>query len=175
MTSLLTAEGLAGVVFLFIVAVTVIGGMIATSSVRLPRAVSGLAMCLIGVAGLYYFLNSPFVAAMEMLIYVGAVCVTIVFAIMLADPGAEKKVGRREAISAVVSMSIGFILFWGLAVLGTSTMWPAAAVKTNDGSVAAIGKSLLTTYSMVFELISVVLLMAIIGALVLARKGREGA
>ncbi|MBU0481498.1 MAG: NADH-quinone oxidoreductase subunit J [Proteobacteria bacterium] len=173
MVSLFTAEGLTGLVFLFIVAVTVVGGIIATSSVRLPRAVSGLAMCLIGVAGLYYFLNSPFLAAMEMLIYVGAVCVTIVFAIMLADPGAEKKVGRQGAISTVVSVSVGGLLFWGLAILGTTTMWPAAAVKVNEGSIPEIGKSLLTTYSMVFELVSVVLLLAIIGALVLARKGRE--
>ncbi len=175
MGSLFTADGLAGLVFLFVVAVTVAGGVIATSSVRLPRAVSGLAMCLIGVAGLYYYLNSPFLAAMEMLIYVGAVCVTIVFAIMLADPGAEKKVGRQGAISAVISVSVGGLLFWGLAQLAMTTMWPAAAVRVNDGSVVEIGKSLLTTYSMVFELISVVLLMAIIGALVLARKGREGA
>ena len=84
MRSLFTAEGLAGLVFLLFVATTVCGGVIATNSVRLTRAVTGLAMCLIGVAGLFYFLNSPFLAAMEMLIYVGAVCVTIVFAIMLA-------------------------------------------------------------------------------------------
>ena len=173
MMSLFTAEGLGGLVFLFVVAVTVIGGVIATNSVRLPRAVSGLAMCLIGVAGLFYFLNSPFLAAMEMLIYVGAVCVTIVFAIMLADSGAEEKVGRQSAISAPLSFGVGALLAWGLGLLGLTTMWPAAAVQTNDGSVTAIGKSLLTTYSMVFELISVVLLMAIIGALVLARAGRD--
>ena len=125
MSSLLTAEGLTGLVFLFIIAVTVIGGIIATNSVRLPRAVSGLAICLIGVAGLYYYLNSPFVAAMEMLIYVGAVCVTIVFAVMLADPGAEKKVGRQGAISAVVSVSVAAIIFWALSSLAISTMWPA--------------------------------------------------
>jgi len=173
MISLLSADGLAGLLFLFIVAVTFTGGMIATSSVRLQRAVAGLALCLIGVAGLYYYLNSPFLAAMEILIYVGAVCVTIVFAIMLADSGAENKVGRQSAISGVLSFSVGALLFWGLAILGTTTMWPAAAAKVNDGSVKAIGQSLLETYSMVFELISVVLLLAIIGSLVLARSGRD--
>lgn len=173
MMSLFTAEGLGGLVFLFIVAVTMTGGVIATNSVRLPRAVTGLAMCLIGVAGLFYYLNSPFLAAMEMLIYVGAVCVTIVFAIMLADSGAETKVGRQSAISAPISSVVGALLAWGLGLLAFTTMWPAPPVKINDGSVTEIGKSLLTTYSMVFELISVVLLMAIIGALVLARAGRD--
>jgi NADH-quinone oxidoreductase subunit J len=173
MISLFTAEGLAGLFFLFIVAVTISGGLIAINSIRLPRAVAGLALCFIGLAGLYYYLNSPFVAVMEMLIYVGAVCVTIVFAIMLADPGDEVKAGRQSAISAPVSFGVGGVLFWGMALLGYNTMWPAPAAKINDGSVKAIGHSLLTTYSMVFELISVVLLLAIIGSLVLARPGRD--
>ncbi|MFO7606354.1 MAG: NADH-quinone oxidoreductase subunit J [Desulfurivibrionaceae bacterium] len=172
MISLFTAEGLAGLVFLFIVAVTVGGALIAVGSHRLPRAVAGLAICFIGVAGLYYFLLSPFVAVMEMLIYVGAVCVTIVFAIMLADPGDEQKVGRRSAIAAPVSFGVGALLFWGLALLGINTMWPAAAAKVNTGSVTDIGHALITNYGMVFELISLVLLLAIIGSLVLARGGR---
>lgn len=175
MISLFTAEGLAGLFFLFIIAVTISGGLIAISSTRLPRAVAGLALCFIGLAGLYYYLNSPFVAVMVMLIYVGAVCVTIVFAIMLADPGDEEKVGRQSAISTPLSFGVGALLFWGMALLGFNTMWPAAAAKINDGSVKAIGHSLLTTYSMVFELISVVLLLAIIGSLVLARAGRDKA
>lgn len=173
MISLFTAEGLAGLFFLFIVAVTVVGGLIAINSTRLPRAVSGLALCFIGVAGLYYYLNSPFVAVMEMLIYVGAVCVTIVFAIMLADPGDEEKVGHQSAVSGSTSFGVGALLSWGMILLGMNTMWPAGAAKINDGSVKAIGHSLLTTYSMVFELISVVLLLAIIGSLVLARAGRD--
>jgi NADH:ubiquinone oxidoreductase subunit 6 (subunit J) len=173
MSSLFTAEGLGGLLFLFIVAVTLAGGLIATNSVRLPRAVSGLALCLIGVAGLYYYLSSPFLAAMEILIYVGAVCVTIVFAIMLADPCDEKRPGRQNALSAALSFGVAGLLVWGLVLLATTTMWPAAAVKINEGSVKVIGESLLTTYSLVFELISVVLLMAIIGALALARVGRD--
>ncbi len=53
---------------------------------RIIRSVCGLALCCIGLAGLYYFLHSPFLALMEILIYVGAVCITIVFAVMLAEP-----------------------------------------------------------------------------------------
>lgn len=175
MTSLFTAEGLGGLLFLFIVAVTISGGLIAINSTRLPRAVTGLSICFIGVAGLYYFLNSPFLAVMEMLIYVGAVCVTIVFAIMLADPGDEARVGRQSAIGTPVSLGVGALLCWGMALLGINTMWPVAAAKVNDGSVKAIGHALLSTYGMVFELISVVLLLAILGSLVLARAGRDKA
>ncbi len=173
MSSLLTAEGLGGLLFLFMVAVTLIGALIATNSVRLPRAISGLALCLLGVAGLYYYLNSPFLATMELLIYVGAVCVTIVFAIMLADPCDENRPGRQSAIGAALSFGVAGLLAWGMIQLAITTMWPPAAAPVGTGSMRAIGQSLLTTYSMVFELISVVLLMAIIGALTLARTGRE--
>ena len=72
--------------FLLFVATTVAGAVLAVSTPRIIRSVIGLATSSIGLAGLYYFLNSPFLALMEILIYVGAVCVTIIFAIMLAEP-----------------------------------------------------------------------------------------
>ncbi len=172
--SIMTPEGLAGLIFLFLAAVTLAGALIAASTVRLPRAVAGLALSFTGLAGIFYFLNSPFVALMEMLIYVGAVCVAIVFAIMMADPGVEKGASSRAtAIPAGFSAALGALFAAGLIVLARNTMWPPPAARLNDGSVIQVGHGLITTYSMVFELISIVLLMAIIGALVLARKGRD--
>lgn len=173
MNSLFSADGLTGLVFLGIIATTIVGAIIATNSTRLIRAVLGLAVCFIGVAGIYYFLNSPFVALMEMLIYVGAVCVTIAFAIMLAEPHPEKQVGKDNVLAGAAAFIVGAMFFWGLSRLGMQTTWKASATIANEGTMKDIGTSLLTTYSMVFELISVVLLVAIIGALVLARRGRE--
>ena len=57
----------------------------------------GLAICCCGLAGLYYFLQSPFLSLMEILIYIGAICVTIIFAVMLAEPDEGP---RREKLSA---------------------------------------------------------------------------
>ena len=172
MVPLFSAEGLSSLVFIFIVMTTVLGAVIATNSARLIRAVTGLAICFIGVAGLYYYLNSPFVALMEMLIYVGAVCVTIAFAVMLADPNPECDVAKRSIFTGPLSFALGIMLFWGLSALGGKTAWIPAAGTVNDGSLEEVGRSLLTNYSMAFELISLVLLLAIIGALVLARGGR---
>ncbi len=172
MVSVYTAEGLSELVFLAVIGVTVLGAVIATNSVRLIRAVTGLALCFIGVSGIYYYLNSPFVAMMEMLIYVGAVCVTIAFAIMLADPDPGERPGGPGLLAGGASFLVGALFFWGLTALAAMTPWAAAPAKVNNGSMLEIGTSLLTTYSMVFELISVVLLVAIIGALVLGRAGR---
>lgn len=171
--TLLTAEGLSGLVFLAMMAATIVGALVAINSKRLVRAVAGLSLCFTGVAGLYYFLNSPFVALMEMLIYVGAVCVTIIFAVMLAEPRAENKPGKGSGMGALFGTIVAGLVFLGVAMTSTTTNWKAAPIKVNTGSVTDVGLALLTSYSMVFELISVVLLVAIIGALVLAHSGRE--
>ena len=170
-----SAEGLAGLVFLVTLLTTAAGAFIATNAERTIRAVAGLALCFIGVAGIYYFLNSPFVALMEMLIYVGAVCVVLVFAVMLAEPHPERKFGKRNALVGPLSFLVAALIGWALIELGRQTAWPTGVVQLNNGSLPEVGHSLLTTYSMVFELVSVVLLVAIIGALVLGRAGRSKA
>lgn len=169
--SLFSVEGLAGVVFLIMVALTLIGGLIACNSERLVRAVSGLIVSFVGVAGLYFFLNSPFVAMMQILIYVGAVAVTIAFAIMLAAPEEKKKIGPASFLVGPLGFASAALLAGGFSILAWKTNWQPMA-KINDGSMKAIGLKLLTDYSMVFELISIVLLIAILGALVIARRGR---
>jgi NADH:ubiquinone oxidoreductase subunit 6 (subunit J) len=163
-----------GAIFLLCVATTILGALIAVLTARIIRSVCGLAICCIGLAGLYYFLHSPFLALMEILIYVGAVCVTIVFAVMLAEPDEPVRDENRSAaiLWGGVSLLVSAAIFWGLWHLGAQQDWAAPAARLSDGSVSAIGKSLLTTYSMAFELISLALLIAIIGALAVARSGR---
>jgi NADH-quinone oxidoreductase subunit J len=163
-----------GGIFLLCVVTTVVGALIAALTARIIRSVCGLAICCIGLAGLYYFLHSPFLALMEILIYVGAVCVTIVFAVMLAEP--DEPVRDEKFGSTLVwgglALLVSAAIFWGLWRLGAHQDWTAPATRVNDGSIGAIGKSLLTTYSMAFELISLALLVAIVGALAIARTGR---
>lgn len=169
---LFTADGLTGLIFLIMMATTIIGGVIACCAERLVRAVAGLIVCFIGVATLYYYLNSPFVAMMQMLIYVGAVCITIAFAIMLAAPEESKKVGPAGPLSGPLGFITAGLATFGLIVLAMRTKF-ASLPKVNNGTVKEMGIQFLTSYSMVFELISIVLLVAIIGALVIARAGRS--
>ncbi len=167
-----SADDLVGLVFLILVVTTIIGGLIACNAERLVRAVAGLVVCFIGVAGLYYFLNSPFVAMMQVLIYVGAVAITISFAIMLAAPEDNKKHSPAGPLTGPLGIITAALFFAGFSILGLKTDWKVHE-KVNNGSVEEIGKQLLTDYSMVFELISIVLLIAIIGSLVIARRGRN--
>ena len=87
---------------------------------RIIRSVCGLAICCFGLAGLYYFLHSPFLTLMEILIYVGAICVTIIFAVMLAEPDeGPSRETRREVFGwGAVALLISGAVFWGIAKLG---------------------------------------------------------
>jgi NADH:ubiquinone oxidoreductase subunit 6 (subunit J) len=164
-------------IFVLCLGTTAAGALIAVASQRLIRSVCGLAICCIGLAGLYYFLHSPFLALMEILIYVGAVCVTIIFAIMLGEPdepASEEKRGTA-ALWGLLAMAVAAAIFGGLGWLGTHGHWNTPAVVDNPGALEAIGRSLLTTYSLAFEMISLALLVAILGALAIARTGRTGA
>ncbi|PTX90683.1 NADH-quinone oxidoreductase subunit J [Opitutus sp. ER46] len=161
-------------VFALAVGLTIGGALIAALSRRIIRGVCGLMLACVGLAGLYYFLNSPFLALMEILIYVGAVCVTIVFGIMLSEPDEPARAGGRSSsiLWGVGALIVSGAIFWGISFLSLKGGWTVPAERVTDGSVRAIGISLLTTYSMAFELISLVLLVAILGALVIARSGR---
>ena len=84
--SFLTPQGVATAAFFMVVAMTIVGALIAVAARNIFHNVLGLVLALIGVAGLFLYLNSPFVALMEILIYVGAICIAICFAIMLSEP-----------------------------------------------------------------------------------------
>jgi NADH:ubiquinone oxidoreductase subunit 6 (subunit J) len=174
MTAFPGAPMITSAIFIACLVALVFGAGLAIASSRLIRSVCGLALCCFGLAGLYYFLHSPFLALMEILIYVGAVCVTIIFAVMLAEPDEPSRAEKSGAtllwggFAFLIAAGILCGLFW----LGIGTNWRTPVEPVADGSIAAIGRALLTTYSMAFELISLALLVAILGALAVARAGR---
>ena len=161
-------------IFFFSLATLATGALIAVLSTRLIRSVCGLAICCLGLAGLYYFLHSPFLALMEILIYIGAVCVTIVFAIMLAEPDEPVQTNplKSEWAWGGFALLVAGAIFAGLFYLGSQATWKTPLVRLTAGTIADLGKSLLTTYSLAFEIISLALLVAILGALAVARAGR---
>jgi NADH:ubiquinone oxidoreductase subunit 6 (subunit J) len=116
---------------------------------------------------------------MEILIYVGAICVTIVFAVMLAEPdeAPSRETSRQTFLWGGAALLVSGAVFCGVSFLGVRHPWPPPLVRENiekaaEETVRRIGISLLTQYSLAFELISLVLLVAILGALVIARYGR---
>ncbi|MGI0499998.1 NADH-quinone oxidoreductase subunit J [Limnospira platensis] len=123
------------------------------------------------MAGLYLLLNADFVAAAQVLIYVGSVNVLILFGIMLVNKQQDFRVlpnaGLRQIATAVVCVG----LFALLSTMVLSTPWSVTAtVVSIESSAIAIGEHFFTDFLLPFELASVFLLMAMVGAIVLARR-----
>lgn len=167
------ARALLDAIFVMTAVMVLGGGILASSSRNLIHSVLGLIISLIGVAGLYLHLGSPFIFAMQILIYVGAVCIIIVFAIMLAEPGGFEQADGPSGAGTALALLAGLSAFVVMFNIFQRTVWVPAAIRSTDSSIQAIGKRLLLDYGLVFEVISLVLLVAIIGAIVLARGGRE--
>ena len=130
-----------------------------------------LAGVFLSVAGLYLLLNASFVAAAQILVYVGAVNVLILFAIMLVNKREDLSAIPGLALRRVLSAGVCGGLFLLLVRVAFTTPWalpgPAAI---GEEATARIGEHLFSDYLLPFELASVLLLMAMIGAIVLARR-----
>jgi len=162
-----------GIIFSGFVVLTLAGAMVAALSRHMVRSVCGLALSSVGLAGLYYFLASPFLALMQILIYLGAVCVVIMFALMLSEQHEKRPARRYEMIVSTVGLLVAGLFSAAFMILIDRTSWLPSSVQLNYGTVQDLGRALLTRYGFAFELISVVLLLAILGALVVARSGRS--
>jgi NADH-quinone oxidoreductase subunit J len=158
-----------------IYALIILGGsLLAVSAKALVRAMVGLIATLLGVAGMYMLLNSPFMAFMQILIYVGAVCVLIFFAIMLtrADAGGEEAGSaplKQNVLALLAVVLVGGVLGWLVMTRPVATTGVPVEV-----AVEKLGLGLLGPYGLAFELISVVLLVSMAGAVLLAWERRNG-
>lgn len=170
--SWMTDRGMAALVFLGFLALTLVGAVLATTTRRLIHSVLSLAGCYFGLAGLMFYLHNPFVALMVILIYVGAVCVTIVFGIMMSAGGVDQPSVPRLSWPTLGGLVVAGALFWAMLKVAVETNWPALGPAAGAGTVQDIGRAFLTTQSLAFELISLMLFVAILGAIVVARGGR---
>ena len=124
------------------------------------------------VAGLYLLLNASFVAAAQVLVYVGAINVLILFAIMLVNKKEDLKPIKYLNSRKLISSTICITLMSLLIRVDLSNTWIIADPKLNIGeeSTIRLGEHLFSDYLLPFEVASVLLLMAMIGAIVLARR-----
>lgn len=155
------------IIFFCVAFVTLLGAFLAVWLKNVFHNALSLILCLFGVAALFIFLNAEFLAVIQVIIYIGAISIAIIFAIMLSRPWFHRS-APRSRIKLVRSVLAGALLFGGLLQLLRLTPWPAADPAAGDFSMRGIGKSLLTTYALPFEAVSLVLLIAIIGALVVS-------
>jgi NADH-quinone oxidoreductase subunit J len=158
--------------FWLMVLLTLLGALIAVIPSKITHNVLGLALSMFGVTGIYLYLGSQFVAMMQLLIYVGAICVTYIFAIMLSPP-LELDEPKRPALKVVTAAVVSVVAFITMFQMIIRFRWTPVTILTRDWSIKNLGQQLLTRYFLVFELISLLLAVAIIGAIMIAGIGQK--
>jgi len=156
------------IIFILIMFVTMISALVTVLSGSIIYAMVGLVATMFGIAGLYVYLSASFLAMMQILIYVGAISILIAFAIMLAGPlyksPKEWSTTAKFVVSFVVSLFSFAVLFKVIMhAPWMNTKAPEFAVTTKD-----IGRVLFDKLTLPFELISLLIVVSIIGAIMLA-------
>jgi NADH-quinone oxidoreductase subunit J len=135
-----------------------------------------LIITLFCLAGIYLLLNAQFIAIIQVLVYAGAIMVLFLFVIMLLNLEKEKKIITRHRLQKVVGVFLGVILLAQIGMIFNSVLLEGGKGNFPPEKVAAIGNTevvarlLFTDFLLPFEITSVLLLVAIIGAIVLAKK-----
>lgn len=130
------------------------------------------ALSLIGLifcsSGVFVLLGADFLAVVQILVYVGAIVVLFLFSIVLTERIASRAIKQTNE-QTVISGILGLLVFLIVAYIAVRTQWPGVPAAMREATVGVIGKNLLTTYLEPFEVASVLLLAALVGAVVLAR------
>jgi len=159
------------VVAFWILAAITIGAAIGVASVRnLIHSVALLIVTFAGLAGLYITLSADFIAVVQVLIYIGAIAILFLFAIVLTPQAGRL---NQEGFMLVPALVLAALVAGTMIFVAFDTNWAISEREGFEETATAIGDLLLDKYALPFEIASVLLLSAILGAIVLVRP--EGA
>ena len=159
------------VIFYFVAALTVISALGVVTARNVVHSALFLILSLISVAGIFILLAAEFLAIVQVLVYGGAVTILILFAMMLTrvrDITGSLN-GKQAPLAALVSAGFAAVSIFAL----TTTDFPGETDEIHVITTEQIGDALFTTWAVPFEIASLVLMVALIGAIVIAR-GEEG-
>ncbi len=166
----------ATVVFYILAALILGGGVMAVSTRKIFRAAIYLLFSLTGIAGLYFWMHYEFLAAVQIIVYVGGIVVLIIFSIFLTQTSGLDMPSalRSRKLFAALAVISGFLL---TVTQISKHGFSAGGISPVDSGVKTIGRAMLNTgdggFALPFEVVSVLLLAAMIGCIVIAIKNPE--
>lgn len=156
-------------VFFALAFLTIVSSLMVVSSKNIFHSAIFLILALFGVAGLFVLLEAPFLAAAQVLIYVGAIAILMIFGVMLTARIADSSVRHtNEQVPTGLAISLGLLVIM-LYSLWNTPIAVSDGVPTG-GAGHKLGELFLTKFVLPFEIVSVLLLAALIAALVIAKK-----
>jgi len=157
-------------IFLGLIIVIAFSAIWVVVSPNLVHSAVSLLFTLFGVAGLYVFLYADFLAATQIVIYVGGILVLIIFGVMLTNK-IDKPVIISNSSNKIIGVFVSGFIFSILSIIVVQTKWNIVPNHSEGPStVELIGYLILGKYLLPFELVSILLLAALVGAAMLARK-----
>lgn len=147
--------------------------ILAVTSVKIFRSAIWLLFSLVSIAGLYFWMQVEFIAAVQIIVYVGGIVVLIIFSIFLTQESGEEMTRplTRQVIFSVLAALFGFAFTYNLI---NKNNFGATSIKPFNVSVSDVGSQMLSTteygYILPFEVVSMLLLSAMIGCIVIAMK-----
>jgi NADH-quinone oxidoreductase subunit J len=156
------------IAFGVVAAVVFLSGLMVVTDKKLVHAVLWLAVTLLGTAALYVLLSAPFLAGVQVLLYTGGIVTLMLFGVMLTRRQAGIAIANEQN-RKLPGLTVAAVVFGIIAatIYETDSL-PAGAPMTGD--TAELGRSFLTDHLMAFEVLSLLLLAAMIGAIVIARR-----
>jgi len=152
--------------FWVLAAITVGSALMVVAARNLVHAVVFLIVSFVGVAGLYITLSADFVAVTQVLIYAGAISVLLLFAIVLTPRGSRD---NAETFLRLPALLVALLMATTLGYVALDTDWAVSGRTGFDETASVIGEALLDKYVLPFEIASVLLLVAMLGAIVIVR------
>ncbi len=164
--------GLYDIIFYLFAAITIVSGIIVVNSKNIVHSAFSLLLTFFGVSGIYVLLGADFLAIVQIMVYVGGILILLLFGVMLTNKitNVEIRSGSIQVIPAIIGLaSFAAILFW----IMTSTSWYSVSFEIPLTTSYEIGEVLLSQYVLIFELLGILLLIALIGAASIARRDKE--
>jgi NADH-quinone oxidoreductase subunit J len=166
------SESASTLAFYLLAAITVVSAVGVVKSHNLVHSALLLALCFIGVSGLYVLLQAEFIAAVQLLIYSGAVAVLLVLGVMLTQRSSMADSNPANDWSRWALLICGLLAVVILSVVA-ATPWHGSIAAALENSIPVVARALLTDYMVAFETAAVLLLAAMVGAIVLAKGVEE--
>ena len=156
------------VIFVILAIITIVSALMVVTSRNLLHSALWLIASFFGIAGIFILLQAEFLAVVQVLIYIGAIAMLIIFAIMLTRRIMDPQQPRFNSQWGLVG-GFAALLFVGLAAVVTRVAWPVAAGEVPEDAIAQLGVDFVGLYAVPFEIASVLLVVAMIGAIIIAR------
>ena len=159
-------------IFYILAIIAAVSGLLVVTLKNIFHSALFLVLTLFSIAGIYILLGAEFLAGVQVLIYVGAITILMIFAIMLTYQLSSKSIRQvNEQVPWAIIIVFMFFVMSLIAVM--TTAWPEADSGLPDANTLELGRQLLSTYVIPFEVVSIVLLVALIGAIIISRRDRQ--